>query len=77
MNNEYKTKLEWAQYYVNVKKWSVIPLMPKSKKPAKSWKEYQRRFPTDEELNEWFKEDKNEIGIVTGELSAIAVIDFD
>ena len=73
-----KTTLEWAYYYRS-KGLSVLPLMPKSKKPAiNSWKEYQRRYATDEELNKWFGNgSKNNIGIVTGAISGIVVLDLD
>jgi hypothetical protein len=70
--------LEWARYYIS-KGFSVIPLRPHDKKPAiPSWKEYQNRQPTGEELVMWFGNDsKNNIGIVTGAISGICVLDFD
>lgn len=57
---------------------SVIPLRPGGKKPPQgwSWGEYQKRFPTDEELVEWFSRPAN-IAIVTGVLSGLTVIDCD
>jgi len=34
---------------------SVIPINPKDKTPAiASWKQYQERRPTNQELHEWF-----------------------
>lgn len=58
---------------------SVIPLIPRGKKPAiKSWTEYQSRFATGEELKKWFGNgSKKNIGIVTGRLSGIDVLDLD
>lgn len=49
------------------------------KKPAiPSWKEYQNRFATDEELEQGFSNPKvNGIGLVTGEISQITVLDWD
>lgn len=71
---------EIAMYYRNVHKWSVIPIKPASKQPAASWKEYQSRLATDEELERWFRDKTTEqigIGLVTGKLSGVAVVDLD
>jgi replicative DNA helicase len=48
------------------------------KSPLVSWKEYQKRLPTEEEINNWFNlnPDAN-IGIVTGRVSNLVVFDFD
>jgi hypothetical protein len=59
--------------------WSVIPLRPRDKKPAlASWKEYQTRRPTEEEVRSWWQRwpDAN-IGIATGAVSGIIVLDVD
>ena len=56
---------------------SVIPIAYGDKKPKISWKTYQQRLPTDDEIEEWFSEPAN-IGIVTGTVSGnLVVIDFD
>jgi len=56
---------------------SVFPLKPRAKKPAiKSWKPFQERLATADELFDWFDGDNN-IGVVTGKISGIAVIDCD
>jgi len=67
---------------------SVIPvrIYPDPDKPGKaqkvpavpSWIPYQERFPTEEEVRGWFdgKEDLG-VGIVTGRLSGVLVVDFD
>lgn len=48
------------------------------KKPAVAWKEYQTRFPTDEELHRWFDDEKyNGIGIATGKISGVIVVDIE
>jgi hypothetical protein len=57
--------------------WSVIPLRPRSKLPAVPWQEYQRRHATINELEQWFAEPGFNVGIVTGKLSGIFVIDAD
>lgn len=54
---------------------SVIPL--DGKRPLIEWKIYQERQPTKEEVESWFKQEINGIGIVTGKISGIAVMDFD
>jgi len=70
--------LDWARYYTG-KGISVIPIKSKDKTPAiPSWKEYQNRLPTDEELIKWFgNSSKNNIGIVTGRISGIVAVDLD
>lgn len=57
--------------------WSVIPLKPNSKEPLIPWQEFQKRLPTEQELMKWFQEEKNNIGIVTGEISGLSVVDVD
>jgi hypothetical protein len=72
-----ETTLDYARWYVS-KDFSVIPLKPKSKVPAIEWKEFQSRIPTDKELIKWFGNgSKNNIGIVAGDISGIAVVDLD
>lgn len=60
-----------------IKGWSVIPLEPRGKKPVIPWKEFQDRKPTQEELSLWFLLSNNNLGIVTGKISGITVIDCD
>lgn len=56
---------------------SILPLA-KDKKPLIQWQEFQTRQPTELEVRQWFKQwpDMN-IGIVTGKLSGLTVIDCD
>jgi hypothetical protein len=70
--------LKYARDYVE-KGFSVIPLRPNTKIPAlPSWEPYQDRLPTDEELKLWFDNNYGyNIGIVTGRVSGLAVIDCD
>jgi len=75
-NDEISPTLEWARYYVS-KGWSVIPLKPGDKVPAIEWKQFQKRIATDGEVTEWFKGGKRNIGIVTGSISGLAVVDVD
>lgn len=65
--------------------WSVIPVNlvldnsgKVQKKPMIAWREYQERLPTDEELHQWFDDGRvNAIGVVTGKISHIVVVDID
>jgi hypothetical protein len=58
--------------------WSVIPLEPRGKKPAiKSWLEYQKRSATFDELDRWFSGQRLNVGVVTGRVSGIFVLDAD
>lgn len=57
--------------------WSVIPV-DSSKKPLVKWEEYQKRIASVDEINVWFSKwpDAN-IGIVTGSISKLIVVDVD
>jgi len=59
--------------------WPIIPLF--GKLPAiPSWKEFQSRLPTTSEVETWFSEEKRPpsgLGIVTGKLSGLVVVDCD
>lgn len=57
---------------------SVIPLVPKDKRPLIDWKVYGGRLPTDQELTDWWTREPNaNIGIVTGTVSGVGVVDAD
>jgi hypothetical protein len=58
--------------------WSVVPLKPAGKFPLIRWDEYQQRRPLEHEVCEWFERwpDAN-LGVVTGRVSGIAVLDCD
>ncbi len=55
---------------------SVIPLLPNDKRPAIKWEPYQKEIASEEQLIEWFTKDYN-VGIVTGEISNLTVVDCD
>lgn len=68
----------WAEHLVGHWRFSVIPIRPRSKKPALStWEEYQTRRPTPEELRTWFGAGRGNLAIVCGAVSGIGVIDTD
>lgn len=57
--------------------WSVIPL--RGKKPIiKSWREFQETAATPEEIRAWWAAHPDaSVGIVTGSVSRLVVLDFD
>lgn len=59
--------------------WSVIPVQFKSKIPAiGAWREYQKRLPTKEEIDQWFPEGKQlNIALITGTVSKVSMLDAD
>lgn len=58
--------------------WSVIPIAPREKRPLVSWREFQQRATTPDEIGHWFRHwpDAN-VGIVTGRVSGLVVVDVD
>lgn len=58
---------------------SVIPLLARDKKPSlATWKPFQERIATESELTNWFgSESQLNLGIVTGKVSGLTVIDCD
>jgi hypothetical protein len=70
--------LEAAIEYVEKYKFSVIPLIPGDKKPSIKWEPFQTRRPEKSNLITWFGNNpKANIGIVTGKVSNLFVIDLD
>ena len=56
---------------------SVIPIKKDDKRCPISWKKYQNEKATDDELIQWFQNQSHDIGIVTGAISQLTVIDLD
>jgi hypothetical protein len=56
---------------------SVISILPHDKKPAREWKVYQNRPATEDEIEEWFSACDANVGVVTGAVSGLVVIDLD
>ena len=56
---------------------SVIPVRS-DKKPFLKWEEHQKRIAEPEEIKSWFKKwPEANVGIVTGRISGVDVIDVD
>lgn len=74
MNNLGKVALDYKKRYG----FSVIPIVPSTKKSLISWEKYQTERATDEEILRWFtKYPESMIGVVTGKLSNLNIIDID
>ncbi|MEI6641925.1 MAG: bifunctional DNA primase/polymerase, partial [Novosphingobium sp.] len=56
--------------------WSVIPLERRGKKPRCRWEQYQSQRAPLETIARWAVDDGN-VGIVTGAVSGIVVLDLD
>lgn len=73
MSEFLKAALNYAK-----KGFSVIPILQGDKKAAVPWSEYQKRRATPEEIAEWWHQwPKANVGIVTGQISDLTVIDLD
>ena len=58
--------------------WSVIPMHAHDKRPSIRWLEFQHRYASESEVQDWYAHwpDGN-VGIVTGVISGLVVLDID
>lgn len=76
-HGEANTLLNHALSYANLN-WSVIPIKPKGKRPLIKWEEYQKIRATEKQITNWWSKWPNaNIGIITGLVSGLIVIDVD
>ena len=76
-NNSQNELLESALQYREKFNFSVLPIKP-DKKPFIKWEPFQKRLPTKEEIVKWWTQWPNAmIGIVTGQISGVVVLDID
>jgi hypothetical protein len=69
--------LEAALWYLEKQHFSVIPVR-KNKKPFIKWEAYQKEMPTRQQIKDWWsKWPQANIGIVTGAVSGVDVVDCD
>lgn len=69
--------MEFAQHYREMGL-SVIPLRPKGKEPLFPWSEYQNRVASSDEVAGWYANSPAaNLGIVTGAVSGLVVVDLD
>ena len=58
--------------------WSAIPIEPRGKRPLVSWLEFQDRLASRAEVMRWFRRwPEANVGIVTGAVSGLVVLDVD
>lgn len=58
--------------------WAVVPIAPSGKCPLVRWQAFQERPPTEDEIREWYARWPDAgVGIVTGAVSGLAVLDID
>ncbi|MHC4550153.1 MAG: bifunctional DNA primase/polymerase [Planctomycetota bacterium] len=58
--------------------WSVVPLRPAEKRPLLPWQEFQVRRAQRDDVAAWFRRwPEADVGIVTGLLSRLLVLDVD
>ena len=76
MDNKSMTAKEQAMSY-HANGFSVIPCGLDKRPALPSWKPYQSTQATDEQILEWFSKSEINIGIVTGKISGITVVDID
>lgn len=67
-----------ALWYAEKMNFSVIPILPGDKRPLIKWEEFQKRKATRSEIISWWSSNPDaNIGIVTGPISDLAVVDID
>lgn len=72
-----RTLAEYAVAYARLG-WSIIPIKTRDKKPLVRWEKYQSEKATEDQVESWWKKwPEANIGIVTGLISDIIVIDID
>lgn len=58
--------------------WSIFPLEPGTKTPLIDWRTFQNRWPTTDEVFEWWiNEPKAGIAVATGQISNLIVLNCD
>lgn len=66
-----------AGYYLG-HEWSVMPVEPGGKKPLVDWKSYQGERCAESDLSAWWdKWPKANVGVITGKISGVTVVDID
>lgn len=75
---QHETEIARAAKYYLSRRWSVLPLRPREKRPLIQWEPLQSARPSAPDIDKWFERwpDAN-IGIVTGEISNLVVLDID
>lgn len=67
-----------ALYYREELNLSIIPIIPGDKKAMVAWSNYQNKLPTIDEIKAWWKKTPMaNIGIITGKINKIVIVDLD
>jgi hypothetical protein len=70
-------KVETGERYLK-RGWCALPLRPRDKRPLIAWEFLQSERPCGQQVGDWFNRWPNaNIGIVTGEISNLLVLDID
>lgn len=77
MSNINKKLFDLAKNYRDERGWSVIPIGITKKRPPISWEKYQKEYATDADFEHWFLRNGWGLGIATGALSNLLVVDYD
>ncbi len=65
--------LQYAGYH-----WSVIPMRSRDKRPLIKWQQYQQQRASQDEITGWYQRwPTANVGIVTGIISGLLVLDID
>lgn len=73
MTTKYETALEWHR-----RGCCVIPLSPRTKRPAVKWKPYQTERPREADLRHWFLHRGLNLAVIFGDISkGLGSVDFD
>jgi hypothetical protein len=65
--------LQYAGYH-----WSVIPMRARDKRPLIKWQKYQQQRASRDEISSWYQRwPTANVGIVTGAISGLLVLDID
>lgn len=73
-----KQTIEEQAFAYHVRGYNVLPVGQDKRPAIKQWKQWQTEQQTDEQVMEWFNEHtKYNVGIITGKISGLTVIDID
>jgi hypothetical protein len=58
--------------------WSVVPVVPRAKRPLIRWQPFQEKIASEEDIRAWYRRTPEaNVSIVTGALSGLVVLDVD
>ena len=73
--SEFESQIDFAKAYLDLG-WSLIPIIPETKKPPIKWGEFQARRAGISEVEEWINKNWY-LAVVTGDISGILIVDDD